>query len=1291
MTGRRGEAGFTLAELLIVVAVMAMIAAGLASVFVTGWNTAQQAGARTQESNEAELINTWLARDAQAAGGTDPATQTVDTSVGVSTLDDASCPNPAPGTTLILRFSWYDRTSTLDVATQDYNVVKKVANYFYAPALNELIRTTCASPQEPPSPSMSVGPPSSQVLARSMASVDNIVCTDPSHPVQAVHSACTGLPYEVWLTLTATNASNNTSPAYTYTLAASLRADQPPAGGVTGAASLPPLLVLGSRCVSADHAVLDTTGNGDITVNGDVYVNAPPPGCNSLNATDVNFHPTQSFAQQCPSTGLNNCSQLAVSLPDPYAGLPTPPGVPAACTGTNQPPSNGVYPAGVYPQLVSVSDTESFASGGTFIFCQGVSLSGHAHVTGTNVLWYFQGGTLNVSGQSDLQLTAPVSGPYAGLLIWQPKANTTSPMSITGQGHISLQGTIYAPSIEVDVAGNGTTPLIEALVAGAIGVPGNGNVGIGIPITSPTSLRNWTVNRPYPSATFVTSGGQAPYTWSASGLPAGLTIDPATGVLSGTPTATGTANAVITVTDTTALSGLRRYTFTINPNPVISPIALPSWTVNRNYPGTALTVNAGTGTGPFTWSATGLPAGLSINAANGVVSGTPTATGTANATFTVTDAAGATSTQNAAVTINSPPAITGPGSLQPSTQNVAYPATTIVAGQGTPPYAWSASGLPSGMTINAGTGTISGTPTTANTFNPTITVTDAAGATATATYLLRINNSVSISTTALPDWTINMPNYSTGVSSGGGTPPYTWNAVGLASGLGINSATGTISGTPTSLCSPCAVNVTVRDAVGATTSHAYNMNVNATPTITGPSTLQPWTVNRAYPGTTITGSAGTPNYVWSATGLPSGMSINAATGVISGTPTATCSPPCTVTVKLTDAANAVASRDYSLVINAAPNITTTGLPSWDQNLAYSTTVSAAGGTGNAYTWSASGLPAGLAMNSTTGLISGTPTSAGSFTVTLTAADSAGATGSTTLTLFLAAPPSIVGPASLPASTVNVPYPTTTVTGAGGTSPLSFSATGLPAGLTFTAGGVISGTPTTSGTFASVNVTITDALGSRFTRTYTMTINPPPTVATTTLVNGRVGAAYNASLVGTGGTGTYTWTSTSLPAGLTLNPNTGAITGTPTAVGTTNVAFTITDSVGASTTADLSITVTPYALKLTNVTGSHGGPLVCDPRSDNYACTWSSGVNGATLTANVAFSDASGNLVVDSATVPATISLSAPAKGTIDATTLTVPAGQTTTNASFTLTMSGKNAAVTTITFGTLTIVLTLDN
>ena len=132
------------------------------------------------------------------------------------------------------------------------------------------------------------------------------------------------------------------------------------------------------------------------------------------------------------------------------------------------------------------------------------------------------------------------------------------------------------------------------------------------------------------------------------------------------------------------------------------------------------------GAAPLTWNATSLPAGLAIDPTTGAISGTPTTTGTRSVTVTVTDAYGQKATSAFGWTVNA--ALGYAGFTAPATTSgTAVTPVTLVASNGTKPYAWSASGLPPGLTLGSSSGVLGGTPGTAGVYPVTVQVTDAAG------------------------------------------------------------------------------------------------------------------------------------------------------------------------------------------------------------------------------------------------------------------------------------------------------------------------------------------------------------------------------------------------------------------------------------------------------------------------------------------------------------------------------------------------------------------------------------
>lgn len=186
----------------------------------------------------------------------------------------------------------------------------------------------------------------------------------------------------------------------------------------------------------------------------------------------------------------------------------------------------------------------------------------------------------------------------------------------------------------------------------------------------------------------------------------------------------------------------------------------------------------------------------------------------------------------------------------------------------------------------------------------------------------------------------------------------------------------------------------------------------------------------------------------------------------------------------------------------------------------------------------------------------------------------------------------VNPATLPNGTVGTAY-NQVVSGSGGTAPYAFfvSSGALPTGLILnSATGAITGNPTTAGTF-DFTITATDANGCSGSRPYTINIAsvqcPVITLSPTTLPPGVVGTPYSQLVTATGGTGPYTYviSSGALPAGLTLNPTTGLISGVPLSAGLFSFTLQATDSGGC-------VGARPYTLSIT--AGAGPGIPTLDP-------------------------------------------------------------------------------------------------
>ena len=432
-----------------------------------------------------------------------------------------------------------------------------------------------------------------------------------------------------------------------------------------------------------------------------------------------------------------------------------------------------------------------------------------------------------------------------------------------------------------------TTYSIDLYAFGGVYVPQSVNRLFQVTVNPAPSIsgpqQSATQGTPYSSA-FSASGGTAPLTFSLinSSLPPGLVLNPATGAITGTPTTPGQFVFQGRVTDANNATAQALFVINVSPAPLsVLTGALPAGRVAEPY---QTSIGALGGLPPYSFSlASGaLPPGVSL-LGNGTLQGTPAAPGEFAFTVRVEDSKGSTATGSFQILVRPAPLVILTSALPAGTTASAY-SVTLAASGGVTPYAWTlASGsLPSGLTLDPATGTISGTPAATGEFPVTVTVTDAQGAAASRSLVIRIFEPLRILTTALPEGTEGVA-YQAQLQAAGGAPPYVFSVLSgeLPGGLAL-AGDGSISGAPAA-SGEFTFTVRVTDSVQLTHERVFTLKVFLRPAIIT-ETLPDGRVGDAYSATLSATGRGPFNWSLSAGALPQGLSLNAQTGAITGTP-----------------------------------------------------------------------------------------------------------------------------------------------------------------------------------------------------------------------------------------------------------------------------------------------------------------------------------------------------------------------------------------------------------------------
>ncbi|MCE5098191.1 putative Ig domain-containing protein, partial [Staphylococcus devriesei] len=444
-------------------------------------------------------------------------------------------------------------------------------------------------------------------------------------------------------------------------------------------------------------------------------------------------------------------------------------------------------------------------------------------------------------------------------------------------------------------------------------------------------------------------------------------------------------------------------TITVRDTTLPSVTSIQNQTNEINEPITPIVINTTDNSGDaVTNIVNGLPAGLTFNSSTNTIEGTPTKLGSYPIIVTSTDSSGNRTTTPFTINVvdTKVPTVASIDNQNLEVNTDIDPIVIKAEDNSGQPVTNTVSGLPNGVTFDSETDTISGTPTKVGSYEVTVTSKDTSGNPTNTTFTIGVKDTTKPVVTSIANQTKEVntdidPIVIKAEDNSGGKVINT--VSGLPDGVTFDSETDTISGAPTKVGS-YDVTVTSTDAEGNSTNTTFKIDVKDTtkPVVTniGNQSLE---VNTAIEPVVIKADDNSGQPVTNTvTGLPTGVTFDATSNTISGTPTKVGSYD--VTVRTTDASGNSTNTTFTIGVKdtTKPVVTSIASQNPEVNTAIEPIViNAKDNSGQKVTNTVSGLPTGVTFDSETDTISGRPTTVGSYDVTVTTTDASGNSTNTT--------------------------------------------------------------------------------------------------------------------------------------------------------------------------------------------------------------------------------------------------------------------------------------------------------